>query len=383
MIHATPESLGLCSQRLLRADAHISRHISEGKLAGAITLVTRRDRLVHFNIQGMMDREKQLPMRDDCLFRIYSMTKIITSVAILILYEEGLIDINDPVSKYIPSFADQKVKLADGSLVPAERPTTIYDLLRHTGGLPVTAKLEDLIGSQETLETFCDALGREPLIEQPGKRWIYGYQTDVIARIVEIVSEQQFDEFLRDRIFEPLEMVDTAFDVPEAKRERLATCYKYAKDGSLTAMDGNGPDALFVRKKTFFSGAGGLISSARDYLRFASMLLNRGQLDNTRLLGRKTVELMTMDHLPAGHPNLEIGTQCFRFGLGVSVVTDVARSRCLSSLGDFGWGGAAGTQVWMNPAEQMVVMIMIQVRAEVPTGVMDVYKRLIYQALVD
>lgn len=380
---AIPETLGLCSQRLQRADAHIARHIADGKLVGAVTLVTRRDQLCHFNIQGYADREQQIPMRDDTLFRIYSMTKIITSVAALIVYEEGLIDLNDPVSKYIPAFADQQVKLENGDLVDAQRPTTIYDLLRHSGGLPNDYNLEELIGSDRTLASFAEEIGARPLIAQPGEKWIYGYQTDVLARIVEIVSEQTFDRFLQDRIFDPLEMTDTAFDVPEAKRERLATCYRYAKDGSLAPINGNEPDSLFVRPKKFFSAAGGLISSTRDYLRFATMLLHKGELDGVRLLGRKTVELMTLDHLPEGHPDLQIGTQCFRFGLGVSVVTDVARSRCLSSLGDFGWGGAAGTQVWMNPEEEMVVMIMIQIRAEVPTGVMDVYKRLVYQAIVD
>jgi len=384
MIHTSPtaESLGFCAQRLLRADAHIARHIADGKLAGAITLVTRRDQLAHFNIQGYRDIENKVPLTEDTLFRIYSMTKIIATVALLIVYEEGLVDINDPVSKYIPSFADQKVRVGE-ELVDAERPTTIYDLLRHCGGLPVTAKLEELIGSDQTLESFCNALGQEPLIEQPGRRWIYGYSTDVVARIVEIVSDQSFDAFLRDRIFDPLDMPDTGFDVPEEKRERLAILYRYAKDGSLNPVDGNGPNDLFVRPKSFFSGAGGLVSSSRDYLRFATMLLNYGKLDGVQLLGRKTVELMTLDHLPEGHPNLEVGTQSFRFGLGVSAVTDVARTRCLSSLGEFGWGGAAGTQLWINPTEQMVVMIMIQIRAEVPTGVMDVYKRLVYQALVD
>ncbi|WP_309398273.1 serine hydrolase domain-containing protein [Cerasicoccus maritimus] len=377
-----PESLGLCSARLQRADAHIARFIADGKLVGAVTLVTRKDQLCHFNVQGYADREKQTPMSDTTLFRIYSMTKIITSVAAMIVYEEGLIDLNDPVSKYIPAFADQQVQLEDGSLVAANRPTTIYDLLRHTGGLPNDYNLEKLIESDRTLATFADELGARPLISQPGEKWIYGYQTDVLARIVEIVSEQPFANFLRDRIFDPLDMVDTGFDVPEEKRERLAVCYRYAKDGSLTPIMGNEADSLFVREKTFHSAAGGLVSSTRDYLRFATMLLRQGELDGVRILGRKTVELMTLDHLPEAHPDLQIGTQQFRFGLGVSVVTDVAKTRCLSSLGDFGWGGAAGTQVWMNPEEEMVVMIMIQVRAEVPTGVMDVYKRLVYQALI-
>jgi CubicO group peptidase (beta-lactamase class C family) len=199
---------------------------------------------------------------------------------------------------------------------------------------------------------------------------------------VEIISGESFDQFLQRHLFLPLEMTDTAFYVPDEKADRLCICYQHEKDGKLTILDGNGPGSLFRSKPTFFSGGGGLVTTTRDYLRFATMLLNGGRLGKIDLLGRKTVELMTMDHLPKEHPNLSIGTQCFRFGLGVSVVCNVAESRCLSSLGEFGWGGAVGTQVWINPEEEMVTMIMIQVRATIPTGIMDIYKRLVYQALV-
>lgn len=379
---ASPEALGFCSDRLKRADDLVQRFINENKLAGAITLVARKGQIAHLSMQGYSDIEKKVPMRENTLFRIYSMTKIVTSVALMIVYERGLVDLNDPVSKYIPAFADQKLEQPDGRLTTPSRPTTIYDLLRHCGGLKAIAQLEALIRSEHTLETFAEEQGRAPLIAEPGSTWIYGYSTDILARIIEIVSAHSFDEFLKNEIFQPLGMVDTGFDLPADRCDQLSVCYRAAQNGGLTVSDGNSPESLFAQKKSYLSGSAGLISSTRDYYRFATMLLNKGTLGKVHLLGRKTVDLMTMDHLPQSHPNLEIGTQSFRFGLGVSVVTDVAHTRCLSSLGDFGWGGAAGTQVWINPEESMIVMIMIQVRAEIPTGIMDIYKRLVYQALV-
>ncbi|MGE9291608.1 MAG: serine hydrolase domain-containing protein [Puniceicoccales bacterium] len=377
----SPETLGFCSTRLQRADALVQRFIDEEKLAGAITLVARGDGIAHLGMLGYSDIANREPMRENTLFRIYSMTKIITSVALMITYERGLVDLNDPVSNYIPAFAHQKLRREDGRLIDPARPTTIYDLLRHCGGLEQTTRVEDLLRSEHTLESFAEEMGKTPLIAEPGTTWIYGYSTDILARIIEIVSGQKFDEFLQAEIFQPLGMVDTGFDLPADRCPQLAVCYRAAQNGGLTVSDSNGPESLFARKKSFLSGSAGLLSSTRDYLRFATMLLHQGTLEGVRILGRKTVELMTMDHLPQDHPNLEIGTQSFRFGLGVSVVTDIARTRCLSSLGDFGWGGAAGTQVWINPEEDMIVMIMIQVRAEIPTGIMDVYKRLVYQAL--
>jgi CubicO group peptidase (beta-lactamase class C family) len=234
-----------------------------------------------------------------------------------------------------------------------------------------------------TLETLAAHACEPPLAAQPGTKWIYGVSTDILARIVEIISGESFDQFLHRHIFVPLEMTDAAFYAPDEKADRLCVGYTYGKDGKLIVYDGTGPDSQFRSKPSLFSGAGGIVCSTRDYYRFTTMLLNGGRLGDVDLLGRKTVELMTLDHLPKEHPNLSIGTQCFRFGLGVSVVTDVAESRCLSSLGDYGWGGMLGTQVWMNPEEQMITMIMIQVRTEVPTGIMDIYKRMVYQALVN
>lgn len=378
-----PEHLGMCSRRLSRADNFIRQKIEAGQLPGAVTFVMRKGDVVHRNVQGWSNIEQKVPLEEDSLFRIYSMTKIIASVALLALYEAGSLDLCDPVSKFIPEFTEQMVRQADGTLAAAETPITVYDLLRHCSGLDRTIAMEDLLASDYTLETFAQEQAKAPLIAQPGTRWIYGYSTDIIARIIEVISGQTFDQFLDDILFKPLKMTDTGFSISDSQAARLSLLYHYGKDGQLTILDGNGKDRLFGRPKGYLSGSAGLISSPRDYLRFSSMLLNRGQYDGERILGRKTVELMTLDHLPKQHSNLRIGNQSFRFGLGVSVMTDVAASRCLSSIGEYGWGGAAGTQVWINPEEEMIVLIMIQVRSDVPTGIMDVYKRLVYQALID
>ena len=372
----------LSLSRLGNADELIKRHVSEGVLPGAVTPVAHRGEIVHLQTYGFSDIERRVPMSEDALFRIYSMTKLITSVAIFLLYEKGLLDLNDAVPRYIPSFANRQVKQPDGSLVPATRDITIYDLLRHCGGLATGWFFEDAIKAGDTLETLAEKVSAEPLIAQPGTKWIYGVATDILARIVEVVSGESFDGFLQRHIFDPLEMKDSGFYVPDAKSDRLCSSYVYGKDKKLTIYDPGSSESLFRKKPSFFSGSGGLVSSTNDYYRFSNMLLNGGTLGDVSLLGRKTVELMTLDHLPKEHPNLSIGTQCFRFGLGVSVLTNVAESRCLSSLGEFGWGGMLGTQVWINPEEKMVTMIMIQVRSEIPTGIMDIYKRLVYQALV-
>jgi len=379
----SPESVGLCPDRLRRADDLIERFVAEGKIPGAVTLVARDNEIAHLRTHGWQDIENGVPMAPDSLFRIYSMTKIIASTAILALYEHGHLDLNDPVHRYLPGFTGLQVRQPDGSLIPAKRDIRIYDLIRHCAGLEPSPDVDTLRREGRDLAGLAEDWSQKPLIAQPGERWIYGISTDLLARIVEVVSGLPFDQFLRENLFTPLGMTDTAYFADDERAGRLCVCYRHGRDGRLTVQDGNEAGSLYRTPPRLLGGGAGLVSSTADYYRFAAMLLNRGEWNGARILGRKTVELMTLDHLPPEHPHLEIGTQCFRFGLGVSVVTDVAQSRCLSSLGDFGWGGAAGTQVWMNPEERMVVMIMIQVRAEVPTGIMDIYKRLVYQALVD
>jgi CubicO group peptidase (beta-lactamase class C family) len=379
---ALPQDLGFSPDRLRRADDLVERFIREGKLPGAVTLVARRGQVCHLHTHGWRDMEAGSAMRADALFRIYSMTKIITTVALLTLYERGLLDVNDPVSRHLEGFQGLPVQLADGSQEPSERDVTIYDLLRHCAGFQAPLNADALRASGHDLESLAREYSTKPLVAQPGRKWLYGVSTDILARIVEVVSGRPFDAYLREEIFQPLGMRDAGYYVEDARAERLCVCYRHSREGELSVQDGTGPDSPYRADPRLKNGGLGLVCSTEDYYRFATMLLNGGRLGEARILGRKTVELMTLDHLPREHPNLSIGTQCFRFGLGVSVVTDVAASRCLSSLGEFGWGGAAGTQVWINPREEMVVMIMIQVRADVPTGIMDIYKRLVYQALV-
>ena len=372
---------GISLPRLERADSLITRFIDEGRLPGAVTLVSKDGAIVHLNTQGWQDIENRIAMREDSLFRIYSMTKIITSVALLTLYERGLLDLNDPIHRYLPGYQKLEVNMPGGISVASNRDITIYDLLRHCSGLQQPPPADELQAGTRSLEQLALEWSTKALIEQPGERWIYGLSSDLLARIVEVVSGKAWDVFLQETIFDPLGMVDSGFFVDDARAERLTICYRLAKEDGLSKLDGNGPESPYRSKPIFLGGGLGLVSSTKDYLRFAMMLLNGGKLGDVNILGRKTVELMTLDHLPKEHPNLSIGTQCFRFGLGVSVVTDIAQTRCLSSLGEFGWGGAAGTQLWINPQENMITMIMIQVRAEVPTGIMDIYKRLVYQAL--
>lgn len=369
------------ASRLARADELVRRFVDEGTLPGAVTLVSRGGEIVHLATHGWCDIENRVPMSEDAIFRIYSMTKIVTTVAVLILYERGLLDLNDPAAKFLPAFADVKVKTADGALVPPRRAIRVYDLLRHCAGLQPPPPIDELMTCGHDLAGLCDHWATLPLVENPDERWSYGVSTDVLARVVEVISGLRFDSFLQKEIFEPLGMRDTGFRVTDKDAGRLCVCYRHDREGKLTRLDDNTRASRYRGEPKLLSGGAGLVSTTLDYHRFAAMLLGGGSLGGVKILGRKTVELMSMDHLPKAHPNLEIGTQCFRFGLGVSVVTDVAASRCLSSLGDYGWGGAAGTQVWINPEEDMVVMIMIQVRADVPTGIMDIYKRLVYQAL--
>lgn len=368
--------------RLKRADAFIEDCISKGLLPGAITAVVHRGELVHWERQGYADLEGTRPLTDDALYRIYSITKIFTTVALLALYEDGAVDLNDPVEAYIPAFKGVKLDAGDGKTATPKRTPTVYDMLRHCGGLAPGPGLESLFTSGYTLESLTDELAGNPLIAEPGTQWNYGYSTDVVARIIEVVSGKSFGTFLSERVLAPLGLDSTFFSVPQAERNRLLPCAIRNADGALKPFDpSDAGESIFLTNTTLESGSAGLIASTADVLTFARMLLGNGAFNGTRILGRKTVEMMTMDHLPKEHPDLTVGVQQFRFGLGVSVITDPAPTRSLCSMADFGWGGAAGTQVWISPAEDLIALIMIQVRSTVPTGIMNIFKRLVFQAL--
>jgi CubicO group peptidase (beta-lactamase class C family) len=367
---AKPEDVGLSSERLPRINAALQRYIDDRKLAGAVSLVARRGKVVHFETHGVMDLESKQPMRPDTLFRMASTTKPVTAVAVLMLMEEGKLRLNDPVSRFIPEFKDTKVAVAKAGsdeieLVAAQRPITLRDLLTHTSGLgsggPGSRETTRVMRERKPTDTLADAiprLGAVPLDFQPGTQWRYsgGAGFDTLARIVEVASGQTFDVFLRERLFGPLGMKDTYFVVPDDQRSRLATIYRRSAQG-LDRM----PTPTFLGGTRYFSGAGGLTSTAEDFARFALMLVNGGTWNGKRVLGPRTVELMGTNHVGTlfggqlGRPPQGLG-----FGFGVEVVQDAVQAGWRRSNGSYGWDGAFGTIFWVDPREQMVGVLMIQ-----------------------
>ena len=352
---------GRTQQRLERVSDMMEKLVAERTIAGAITMIARRGRIAHLRCFGMQDVEQAVPMRDDALFRLYSMTKPITCVATLMLYEACAFTLQDPVSKFIPEFANVRVKVtkADGTteLVPPRRPVTIHDLLTHTGGLSY-----DLVYQVESLGLdnagFQAAFCSVPLVCHPGEKWSYSASNEILGRIIEVVSGLPLDQFFAQKIFTPLGMVDTAFCVPQEKQKRLTAIYEH--DDKACIVRKTSEDYPYVKRPKFLSGGGGLVGSTADYLRFCLMLLQNGEMDGHRLLSRKTVDLMRQDHLPPGHPAIEPFK--FGYGYGVSVVRSLAEKQGISSVGEFGWGGAACTNAWIDPSEDMISMVMLQLK---------------------
>ncbi len=383
---AVPEEVGMSAARLERIAPVIQRWINDGKIPGALTMIAREGKLVHFEKFGMQDIASAKPIEFDTIFRIYSMTKPITSVAVMMLYEEGHFQLNTPVSEFIPAFKDMKVYANHGdAIVDVEREMTVKHLLTHTAGLiyggdwvhPINDRYREADFYGGDLEHMAQELGNIPLLHQPGDAWNYGMSTDVLGYLVEVVSGMPFSEFLKKRIFEPLGMVDTDFSVPEEKADRYATLYEPTEDGGIQVMEhapvSSGPLSFH------HSGGAGLQSTAADYLRFCQMMLNEGELDGVRLLGRKTVELMTMNHIPDDWQPLW-RTGC-GFGLGFAVVTDVADTHALGSLGTYSWGGLASTTFWIDPVEELIGILMTQLIGDAPFH--PQFRVLTYQAIID
>lgn len=387
---AAPEDIGLSSARLARLGTVIAGEIERGRVPGAVALIARRGRVGYFESFGQRDTAAGAPMAKDAIFRIYSMTKPITSVAAMMLWEDGRFLLSDPIAKYLPDLAAPDVAVErDGVLerVPALRAVTIQDLLRHTSGLtyefrgsgPVhrlyrSAKVDSR--AQSNADQVA-ALGRLPLLHQPGTRWEYGRSTDVIGRLVEVLSGQTLGEFFARHILAPLGMVDTAFHVPERDHSRLAEAFGRDPDSGVAVQ------LLEVRNPPGFeSGGGGLVSTAADYARFLQMLLNGGTFEGRRLLGRKTIEFMTSDHLGpiTGAPDLLIPGH--GFGLGFAVRLQAGIAHVPGSIGQYFWGGLAGTTFWVDPAEQLFALLLIQA-----PGLRDYYRTLfrdlVYSALDD
>ena len=406
-VEVDPAEAGFDQDRLRRIDRHFAAYVDDGRLPGWLAVVTRGGRVVHVASAGQRDMEAGLPIETDTLFRIYSMTKPITSVAAMMLYEEGAFELKDPVSRFIPAFADSRVYRSGSALnpvtEPAMEPVRVWHLLTHTAGLtygfhhahPVDAMYRAAgfeWGTPEGLDLAgcCDRWAGLPLLFQPGSEWNYSHATDVLGRVVEVASGQSLDEFLADRIFGPLGMPDTSFAVVGENTGRLAALYTPAPDTKKAVrLDAMGQAAL--RPPAALSGGGGLVSSAADYHRFTQMLLNEGALDGVRLLGSRTVRYMARNHLPGGADLEVFGRPLFAetsfdgvgFGLGFSVVENPVANRVLSSASEFAWGGAASTAFWVDPAEQITAIFMTQLLPSSTHPIRPQLKQLVYQALVD
>jgi CubicO group peptidase (beta-lactamase class C family) len=399
---AKPESVGLSAERLERITTRIQQTIDDKRIAGAVTLVARHGKVAYFKSQGSLDREASKPMRTDAIFRICSMTKPITSVAVMMLYEDGKFLLGDPIAKYLPEFKNPKVFVKPGGgrdpyTIPAAREITIKDLLTHTSGL--TYDWNETLGEQYkaahvasgllpydgTIADNVKRLASVPLLFSPGTRWEYSLSTDVLGRLVEVTSGMPLDQFFRKRIFEPLGMKDTYFYLPEDKVDRLAVAYTYYEGKGLQRfpetpiVEGSftySADYPYRGPKTLFAGGAGLSSTVADYYRFCQMMLQGGKLGDVRLLSRKSVELMSHDQL--GHISDE---QAFGMGFGLDGVKTPLKE--LGSPGSYGWGGFFYTQFSIDPKEDMVVIFMGQLH---PTGGLNLDSQvhaLAYQAIVD
>ena len=398
---AAPESVGISTERLGRLHRGMQEIVSRREAGGIVTLVARDGKVVDVHATGFQDVESKTAMRENTIFRIASMSKPITSVAIMMLYEEGKLRLSDPVSRFIPAFKQQRVANEKGETDNARRGMTIRDLLTHRSGLSygflnngavgnayrANGVVDGLTITDMTTEQGIDKLAAQPLMSQPGAAWNYSLSTDVLGRVVEVASNQSFDVFLRERIFKPLGMTDTDFVVPDAKWSRLATVYSPEGTTGIRPMKdpesfGNthmSPLAYYKPGKKYFSGGAGLTSTIRDYSRFALMLSGGGAVDGVRLLSPKSIELMSASHTgDLTTPGLLLGPGV-GFGLGFSVVTDLAATQALGSEGMYGWSGIYGTNFWVDTQEKLVAIVMVQ-KYPNPT-VAAAFQPLVYQAL--
>jgi len=379
---------GMSTARLARIDEHLRRnYIDTGKIAGALTLVARRGEIAHFSPVGEMDAERGKPMREDTIFRIYSMSKPITSVALMTLYEEGRFQLDEPVHHFIPEWKDLGVWVSGAypNFVTRrpDRDMTVRDLLSHQSGLTYgfhmrnsvdaayrELKVMDRAGDDpaHTLAHSAKLLAGLPLVFSPGSAWNYSISTDVCGYLVEVISGQRFDRFVAERVTAPLGMVDTGFHVPDEQLDRFAACYAPGKDDVRVLQD-DPQTSAYRMPPALYSGGGGMVSTATDYFRFCQMLLNGGTLDGERILSRKTIDVMRINHLPNGDDLAarqpagqfsEAATSGTGFGLGFSVLLDLAKAQIAGSPGQYAWGGAASTAFWIDPVEGVVLVYMTQ-----------------------
>jgi len=413
---ASPESVGMSKAALDRIDVLLKqRYIDSGRFPGTQLLVYRRGKVAHSSVQGLADVERKVAMRDDTIFRIYSMTKPITSVAFMMLFEEGRVALDEPVHKYIPEWKNLGV-FAAGTFPtfltrPPSRPMQIVDLLRHTSGLTYgfqqrsnvdAAYRENKIGDvvkAGTLQSMIEDLAKVPLEFSPGEAWNYSVSTDVLGYLIGKISGKPFEQYLKERIFDPLGMTDTGFHVPADKAHRLAACY--SAEGGMTFHAAERKEGLtlqddpatssFLEPPGFVSGGGGLCSTTSDYLTFCRALINGGELGGVRLLGPKTLKLMTSNHLPGGRDLPEMSRSLFSeatyngigFGLGFSVTMDPAKTLIPGSPGEYAWGGAATTSFWIDPAEELIAIFMTQVLPSSAYPIRRELRTMVYAAITE
>ncbi len=397
-------SHGFSLKRLARIDGWMDRLVNDGRLAGLSVTIVRRGQVAYQRCAGLADRERGTPMADDTIVRIYSMTKPLTSLAVLMLYEEGRFQLDDPVSRFLPAFAGQRVCIGGSrsrpETVPAERGITVRDLLTHTAGLTygwMEATLVDALyrehrvdfqTSETSLADMVATAARMPLLCQPGQAWNYSIATDVLGHLIAVISDRGFEDFLHDRILAPLGMVDTSFHVPPDKLHRFAANYAPGPDGGLVLID-DPATSRFTHPRAICSGGGGLCSTADDYMRFCRMMLAGGAHEDVRLLGRKTVELMTANHLAGDMAQMgqkrfsESSTEGIGFGLGFSIMLDPARAQILGTPGEYAWGGAASTAFWIDPREEIAVVLLTQLMPSSTYPIRRELRVLTYQAIVD
>lgn len=401
---ASPAQLGLDEHRLQRISHWMRRYVDEGKLPFALVMLARRDRVAFLDYYGQRDIALSAAVEADSIVRIYSMTKPITTVAALMLYEQGLFQLDDAVSKYLPELGKLDVFVGGDATNPHTTPSThdftVRELMTHTAGLtygfieatPVDEIYRrdgiDFNNGDRPLAELITLLGQTPLLCQPGTQWNYSVATDVLGRLVEVWSGVDLDRYLRENIIAPLGMHDTGFHVPADKHDRFAASYRRNSAGTLAQVESS-IGGRFTRAALTYSGGGGLVSTAEDYMRFTRMLMRGGELDGVRLLGNKTVALMTSNHLPddmaaMGQPRFsESNYEGVGFGLGVSVTLDPARAQILGSAGEYAWGGAASTAFWSDPSEQQTVILMTQLLPSSTYPIRRELRVLSYQAIVD
>jgi CubicO group peptidase (beta-lactamase class C family) len=404
-IEAAPEDVGMSTPGLRNLSRLVQGYIDDGKLPGAISLVARRGKVVHFETFGNMDDERRKPMRSDTIFRFYSMTKPIASVGLMMQYEQGKFQLEDPASKFIPELQGLKV-LAGGAadnyqVRDATREMTVRDLLMHTSGL-VARDTQSPVGelyrragfagadSKFTLAEMVRRLSEIPLEVDPGSQWIYGISTDLVGYLCEILSGLPFDRYLDERILGPLGMVDTSFSVPESNVDRFAANYAPHAGAPRYRLVDDPLSSPYTRPRTYFSGSGGLVSTAADYLRFCRMLANGGHLDGVRIIGPRTLRLMTINHLPGGKDLAtvaqtagETAREGVGFGLGFAVLIDQAVAQIIGTPGEFYWGGAASTAFFVNPVEDLIMIFLTQLRPSSTYPIRRELRATTYSAITD